>query len=174
MKTKLRITPVVMFITTALLFSCLSVSQPALTGPSLPDSWQPGMKLTMSYGGGMRYYSYKLEITDTGSFYSVNEEGIVSKYSLSITAKDLDELLECLRKNRFDRIETLRTGHMHDKGSEKIGLSWKGNYISAGENHMSVIAEKDRRNYNNVETYIMALVHRTKQKTITLPDGESE
>ncbi|MBK6826588.1 MAG: hypothetical protein IPG86_06885 [Chitinophagaceae bacterium] len=66
-----------------LLFSCLSCS---LFGQnSLPDRWEPGMTIQLTYGGGMRYYSYELQVSDTGSYYMENnEEELLNLKSISI------------------------------------------------------------------------------------------
>jgi hypothetical protein len=157
-----------LLIATTFLISCNIFSQ-----TKIPATWQPGMKLSMSYGGGMRYYSYKLEIKDSGSFYSVNEEGKVTNYKLNITTKDLNSLLTFLQNNRFDRIETEMKGPIYDKGSENILLSWNGHHIGAGENHMEVIADKYRDDYHEIESYIMQLVERSKQEVKELPGQES-
>lgn len=130
----------------------------------IPDTWQPGMQLTMSYGGGMRYYSYKLFISDTGSYLSVNEEGRVSNYKLRLGQKDLDSLLVFMRAKKFDAIKSEMSGPAHDKGSEHISLHWKDGWASAGESYMMSIAEKDRDRYLDVYWYIHSLADRTRYK----------
>lgn len=159
MKTTLRLYPVLSFFAISLLLSCTTSSQ-----TKLPDTWQPGMKLTMSYGGGMRYYSYNIEISDTGSFYSVNNEGTVTTSSLNITSKDLQELLALLKKHRLDRIRTETKGLIYDKGTQSIALSWSGNYIGASDGSTTAIAEKSMEDFNAISTWVFQLVEKSKEK----------
>lgn len=150
----------------------LFISCSAFSQTKLPDTWQPGMTLTQSYGGGMRYYSFKLQISDTGSFFMENVEGKVTNYKLEITQKDLDSLLAFLKKHRFDKIKGEISGPMHDKGTEHISLGWGSNYVGAGESYMMLIAEKDKADYNAIEGYLYLLRESTKKKVKNIPGQE--
>lgn len=137
----------------ALLYSCTGSSQ-----SSLPDTWQPGMKLTMSYGGGMRYYSYHIEIADTGSYHEVNEEGKITRTPLKITAQDLSALLAFLKSHHLDHIKTEATGLIYDKGTESILLSWGNHTAGASDGSSSGIADKSMGDFRAIATYIQTLV----------------
>ena len=139
----------------------------------IPESWQPGMTLTSSYGGGMRYYSYKLQISDTGSFFIENVEGKVTNYILELTSKDLDSLLAFLRKHRLDKIKTEIRGPMHDKGTEHISLTWNGHTAGAGESYMELIADKDKEDYNAIDGYLYVLRESKKKKVNHIPGQKS-
>ncbi len=153
---------------TAMLFvSCTVYSQ-----SKLPATWQPGMTLHMSYGGGMRYYSFKLQISDTGSFFMENVEGRVTNFKLDLTKKDLDSLLAFMRKHRFDKIEERMTGPIHDKGTENLSISWNGQYIGVGEGYMQLIADKDWEDYGAIEGYITTLRETKKRKVKSIPGQE--
>lgn len=153
-----------LFVCTALLSSCQLSSQSAI-----PVRWQPGMTLTMSYGGGMRYYSYKMLISDTGSYYIENSEGRISYYRLQMTAADLDSLAAYLSAQQLDKIEMEMKGPIHDKGSENISLAWDGHYEGAGESYMMVISEKWERAYNNIQAYLYQIRELKKKKVKTIP-----
>jgi hypothetical protein len=140
----------------------------------IPSTWQPGMKLTMSYGGGMRYYSYKLEIKDTGSFMTIDDEGEISNYKLVTSKKDLDSLLYFLKKMHLNNIQSEITGPVDDKGTESIFLTWGDGFISTGENHMQGIAAKDRDYYSAIYNYIYSLAERTKRKVKKLSTEAEE
>jgi hypothetical protein len=129
----------------------------------VPAEWQPGMKFIMSYGGGMRYYSYKVEIKETGSFMFVNDGGKETIYPLVITKKELGDLLQFLREKNFDRIESEMKGMTYDKASESIGLSWGGNYIGASESSSMEIAEKYEADYSAIRIYLDKLIAKTKK-----------
>ena len=135
----------------------------------IPTRWEPGMTLTMSYGGGMRYYSYKLQISDTGSYFVENVEGAVSYYRLMLTQKDLDSLAAYLSANQLDKIEMEMKGPMHDKGSENISLNWAGRYAGAGESYMMVIKEKWEKAYNNIAGYLHQIIESKKKKVKSIP-----
>jgi hypothetical protein len=149
---------------TLLFFSCKLSSQSVI-----PNKWEPGMTLTMSHGGGMMYYSYKLQISDTGSYFMENVQGAVSYYRLDLSAKDLDSLATYLSANQLDRIEMEMKGPMHDKGSENISLSWAGHYAGAGESYMMVIKEKWEKAYNNISAYLYQIRETKKKKVKSIP-----
>lgn len=130
------------------------------------------MTLTSSYGGGMRYYSYKLQISDTGSFFIENVEGKVTHYVLELTKKDLDSLASFLCKHRLDKIKGEISGPIHDKGTEHISLNWDGNYVGAGESYMQLIADKDKEDYNAIEGYLYQLRETKKKKVKRIPGQE--
>lgn len=134
----------------ALFSSCALFSQ-----SGIPAHWQPGMTLTLEYGGGMMYYSYKLQISDTGSYYLENVQGKETRHRLEISAGERDSILACLRKYRFDRIKTVMAGPMHDKGTETLALTWGSHSISAGESYMTLIAEKDRERYDLIQGFLL-------------------
>lgn len=140
------------------LYSCTGSSQ-----TRIPATWQPGMKLTMSYGGGMRYYSYHTEITDTASYYEVNDGGVVTKTKLVFTQKDLNELLTFLRSHHFDKIKTAMHGITYDKGTESIALSWKDGSAIASDGSTESIAEESMDDYRAVRDFIEALIAKKGQ-----------
>lgn len=156
-----------------LIVSALFISLSIFSQKKLPVTWQPGMKLSMSYGGGMRYYSYKLQISDTGSFFIENTEGKITNYILELNKKDLDSLLQFLNRKHFASIETEMTGPVYDKGTETISLVWGDQYVGAGESYGQAIADKYKDDYNAIGNYIDALRDRTKTKVRTIPGQES-
>jgi hypothetical protein len=130
----------------------------------LPKEWQPGMTISFSYGGGMRYYSYEAVISDTASSYIVNDEGRVTHYKLNISKKQRNEILQFMRDHRFPELESELTGPTHDKGSETISLKWDGSFIDCGEGHATAIREKDKEDYSAIRNYLFSLVEKTKEK----------
>jgi hypothetical protein len=140
----------------------------------IPAAWQKGMTLSMSYSGGMRYYSYELEIKDSGSYMQVNNEGRISYYKLQLKRKDLDSLIAFLHKNKFSEIESVMTGPTSDKGTESMLLSWDNQFAGAGESYASAIAAKDRAHYLEIRNYIWKLAERTRKKVKALPPSKSE
>lgn len=130
----------------------------------IPTAWQAGMKLTMSYGGGMHYYSYSLEITDTGSFFMENDQGLEKKYILKLTKRQLDEILQYLIKRNFSQLKSEYKGFAYDKASESIGLSWDGKYLGATENNSKSIAERYKADFSEIQGYLYSLAYSRKGK----------
>jgi hypothetical protein len=147
----------------------LFISMTIFSQPKLPSSWQPGMKLTMKYGGGMRYYSYTLEISDSGSIFTENEEGRITRYKMPLSKKELDSLLRVLHDNHFESIKTEMTGPAHDKGTETISLVWGNNYAGISEGYAQDVVEKDKGRYSTVCQYGYQLMEKTKKKGTSLP-----
>lgn len=133
----------------------------------LPTAWQPGMTIEVSYGGGMRYYSYELLISDTGSYFMENHEGRILKTTLTLSKEELNRTLEFLREKAFDRIETEMTVPMHDKGSETITISWDHQRISKGTGHAQEIVESHKGRYLQIRNFLLEM--RMKKKLATQP-----
>lgn len=142
----------------------LFISMTIFSQSKLPSSWQPGMKLTMKYGGGMRYYSYTLEISDSGSIFTENEEGRITQYKMQLSKKELDSLLRVLHDNHFESIKTEMTGPAHDKGTETISLVWGNHYVGVSEGYAQDVVEKDKNRYSTVCQYGYQLMEKTKKK----------
>jgi len=125
----------------------------------LPDTWQPGMVLTITYGGGMRYYSSEIAIQETGSYRLINEEGKTTRDTLTFTKKQLDDLIRFLKNKKFDQIDSnMRPGIVYDMGTTSTILQWGNNTegvtISATQN----ISKSDQDNYNEIRAYIDKLL----------------
>lgn len=138
-----------------LLFSCLSCS---LFGQnSLPDRWEPGMTIQLTYGGGMRYYSYELLVSDTGSYYMENNEGRIIKSKIHFYKDQLDNLLAFLKEQQFDQIQSELTAPMHDKGSELITIQWGQKKIAIGTGHAKEIIDAHKSRYLKVRNYLQQM-----------------
>lgn len=157
MKISTRFTSTAVISLVVFLYACSGSSQ-----SSIPSQWESGMKLTMSYGGGMRYYSYELVIKDSNSIYTENDGGKISTTALRLTVKELNDLLAALRKYRFDKIKTSREGPIYDKGTETIILEWKDHRISVSDGSMDVIAKSSVEDFAAIRKYIDELVQRVK------------
>lgn len=159
-----------------MLFSfVLFISVTIFSQPNIPSSWQAGMKLTMKYGGGMRYYSYTLEISDSGSIFTENEEGGITQYKMQLSKKELDSLLRVLNDNHFESIKTEMTGPAHDKGTETISLVWGNHYVGVSEGYAQDVVEKDKGRYSTVCQYVYQLMEKTKKNgTSMLVENEPE
>lgn len=144
---------IILLIITIISFtSCASQSK-------LPDTWQPGMVLTITYSGGMRYYSSEIAIKETGSYRLINEEGKSTRDTLTFTKKELDDLIRLLKNKRFDQIDSdMRPGIVYDMGTTSTILQWgdntEGITISATQN----ILKKDQDNYDAIRIYIDKLL----------------
>ena len=124
----------------------------------LPGSWQPSMELKITYGGGMRDYSYEIAIKDTGSYRLVNDEGKETRTPLSFTKKELDELIGFLKSKLFDRIDSkMRNGIVNDMGTTNITLHWDTKKLGASIGATTDIEEADKENYAAIVAYINKL-----------------
>ena len=124
----------------------------------LPDSWQQGMELKTTYGGGMRDYSYEIAIKDTGSYRLVTDGGKETRTSLSFTIKELDELIGFLKSKSFDRIDSkTRNDIVNDMGTTNITLHWDTKTLGASIGATTDIEEADRENFASIQAYINKL-----------------
>ena len=131
-------------------FACTLHSQ-----SHLPQQWQDGMTIKVSYGGGMRYYSYELLISDTGSYFMENNEGRLAKTSLALSREQLDKIMAFLRDKEFDLIQTEMTAPVHDKGTEQVTIQWGRNMISKGTGHAQEIKEAHKDRYLQVRNFLL-------------------
>jgi len=130
---------------------------------NLPDTWQPDMVLKMTYGGGMRYYSYSIEIKETGSYRLVNDGGKETKYDLSFTKQQLDQLIQFLKTQKFDKIKSVkRDDIVYDMGTTSIILSWGKNINGASVGATETLPKADQEIFNAVRIYIEQFVGKNK------------
>ena len=128
--------------------SCFSQS-------SLPDTWQHNMSLTMTYGGGMRYYSSTVVIREDSSYSEVDEEGKITRTQLHFTKAQLDELIKTLKTNRFDKISAdMRPGIVYDMGTSTTLLNWGNKVFGYSVGATLEIPAKDEKRYQAVSAYL--------------------
>jgi hypothetical protein len=143
-----------------LLFSISIFFSSCFSQSSLPDTWQPGMKLTMSYGGGMRYYSSTTVIQEEGSYEEINEEGKVTRTELHFTKAQLNELMKTLKANRFDKINSkMRDGIVYDMGTSSTQLTWDTHTYGYSVGATEEIPAKDQKQYETVSGYLSKFLH---------------
>lgn len=138
-----------------LLFSFTLLFSSCFSQSSLPDTWQPGMKLTMTYGGGMRYYSSITVIQEEGSYEKVIDEGKETVTELHFTKAQLNELMRVLKANRFDKIKSdMRAGIVYDMGTSSTQLEWGNKIYGFSMGATQEIAAADQKKYQAITSYL--------------------
>lgn len=128
-------------------------------GQGIPASWQPGMKITMTYGGGMRPFSDTVFISDALCWYSASDEGKLTRFEFTLTQKELDSLALFLRQRKFDKIhEGANPTFTYDKGSTSILLQWDDRFAGAGTSASLELEDKQKANFDAVRNYLDRLV----------------
>lgn len=128
-------------------------------GQGIPSNWQPGMKITMTYGGGMRPFSDTVFISDAVCYYSANNEGKLTHYEFTLTKKELDSLALFLRQRKFDKIhEGAKPTFTYDKGSTSILLQWGDHFAGAGTSASLELEDQQKANFDAVRIYLDQLV----------------
>lgn len=145
---------------------------PSSAQDTMPVKWQHGMKLLLTYSGGMSPYYLKAEITDTGSYITETIKNKLTRYKVEIPNDQLDELLHYLHQHQFHKLKAKMTGPVSDKGSESILITWNGGSAGAGENYMMGYEGKDRELYSMLRHHIYSLIvaHRTKKQPLQLTE----
>lgn len=128
-------------------------------GQGLPFGWQPGMKITMTYGGGMRPFSDTVFISDAICYYSASDEGKLTRFEFTLTQKELDALALFLRQQKFDKIrDGAKPTFTYDKGSTSILLQWADHFAGAGTSASLELEDKQKANFDAVRIYLDQLV----------------
>lgn len=128
-------------------------------GQGIPSSWQPGMKITMTYGGGMRPFSDTVFISDALCYYSASDEGKLTHFEFTLTQKELDSLALFLRQRKFDKIrEGAKPTFTYDKGSTSILLQWSDHFAGAGTSASLELEDKQKEDFDAVRNYLDQLV----------------
>lgn len=128
-------------------------------GQGIPSSWQPGMKITMTYGGGMRPFSDTVFISDAVCYYSASDEGKLTRFEFTLTQKELDALALFLRQQKFDKIrDGAKPTFTYDKGSTSILLQWGDQFAGAGTSASLELEDKQKANFDAVRIYLDELV----------------
>lgn len=128
-------------------------------GQGIPANWQPGMKITMTYGGGMRPFSDTVFISDAVCYYSASDEGKLTRFEFTLTQKELDGLALFLRQQKFDKIrDGAKPTFTYDKGSTSILLQWADHIVGAGTSASLELEDKQKANFDAVRIYLDELV----------------
>lgn len=136
-------------------------------GQELPASWQPGMTITMTYGGGMAPYTDTVFISDGGCYFAARSQGKLTRHLFSLDKNELDSLAQFLRRRNFDKIdEGARPVLTYDKGSTSILLQWDNHFVGAGTSASMDLEDKQREDFYAVANYLDQLVaaHSKKKK----------
>lgn len=126
----------------------------------LPDSWQPGMTLLFIHGSGMRPESSELIISDTSCFKI--EKGLKSeiKTMYHLTRKNLNAILEVLRKNCFENLKAEKKGFAYDKPTNSYLLKWNGKITGIITSADMDIIEADRYKLANILADIYKIINK--------------
>lgn len=128
-------------------------------GQGIPSNWQPGMKITMTYGGGMRPFSDTVFISDAICYYSASDEGKLTRFEFTLTQKELDALARFLRQQKFDKIrDGAKPTFTYDKGSTSILLQWGDHFAGAGTSASLELEDKQKANFDAIRIYLDQLV----------------
>jgi hypothetical protein len=136
-------------------------------GQSIPASWQTGMTITMTYGGGMTPYTDTVFISDSGCYFAARTQGKLTKHVFILTKNELDSLAQFLRRRNFDKIsEGARPVLTYDKGSTSILLQWDDHFVGAGTSASMDLEDKQQEDFYAVSNYLDQLVasHSKKKK----------
>lgn len=125
----------------------------------LPETWPADMVLKISYGGGMRYYSTETVIGLSGSYNLVNNEGKELKTELHFSQEQLNQLLQLLRKNKFDQLHSVqRPGIVYDMGTSTTLLTWAGGSAGVSIGASTMLPSKYNNQYTAVQSAIAELL----------------
>jgi hypothetical protein len=127
------------------------------SGQTIPETWTPSMKIQASYGGGMLYYSYEIQITDTSGFMMIESDKGIKKYTRAFTKTELNSVLKFLSDHRLQKMKTKFNGLTNDKASESVSLSWDLHYIGASENSSMAVQEEFRQDFSLIQQYLIGL-----------------
>ena len=127
----------------------------------LPATWQPGMILTITYGGGMRQYSSTIEIKEKNSYQEIREKDKVKRKAMDFTKSELDSLVQFLKIKAFDKISSIRRANIElDMETTATSLQWNGGMAEVSAGSGLDIAEKDKANFAAIYQYINKLLGR--------------
>ncbi len=115
---------------------------------NLPGTRPEKLTIQYSLGGGMRYYSENLFISQDSCVYTINDEGAISKFYFNMTGDELDALYKVFKDNEFAKIKT-RQEEIYDRGGESIGLSWgNGKYAHVDDEGMTLIENSWKKQWS--------------------------
>ncbi len=130
----------------------------------LPDSWQPGMRLSISYGGGMRQQMDTVVIALGRSYERHQGMDNNTSFSCVFSAKELNQLLQFLKTGNFDKIKSEdRLGIVHDMGSNTILLEWGNNVLGVSSSATQLVPAMFEKDLSDIYAYIDKMMN-TKKK----------
>ncbi len=110
--------------------------------------------------GGMRYYSENINISADSCVYNINDGGKISHRVFTMSSKEMDDLYEMLRKNKFDKIEFTSKSKVYDRGGISIQAGWNKNpqQILVSNSQMSFVKKNWLNEWEAICRYLEKLV----------------
>jgi hypothetical protein len=133
--------------------------------PPLPAQWQPGMKLTMTSGGGKRYGTATTVISADSSIKKYEGGHENYSFTLPVTKTDLDSLALYLRQQQFHKIKTRpRNGVVYDMPTSTLTLVCGGRTFAVSTGAAQEVLPAYKENLSNVYNYLYRLIESKKPK----------
>ncbi len=110
--------------------------------------------------GGMRYYSENINISADSCVYNINDGGKIVHRVFMLNAKEMDDLYDMLRKNKFDKIEFTTESKVYDRGGESIQAGWNKDQqqVLVNDSQMSFVKKNWQKEWGAVCAYLKELV----------------
>jgi len=156
----------ILFFNLSVFFNGFSCSGNAVKNNNdLPETRPSNLSINYYEGGGMVYYSEKLNISADSCVYEINDGGVVSKVYFNLTPAELDALYKVFTDNDFSNIKT-REEQVYDRGGESISLSWgQGKYANISDGGMTFIEKNWQKEWSNCLNAVkQALVKGTEKQ----------
>lgn len=126
---------------------------------AIPRNWQPGMTVRYHEGGGMRYESLDILISDTGCVHTQMKEGVYITKRFNLTEAEQTSLLHFFRAQHFSRIGMYKPDDkVYDKTTIEVIVEWKNHKVSVKDSGGSFIQNRDKKRFRAVIDYLLTLV----------------
>lgn len=111
--------------------------------PKLPEDRPADFKLDYNLDGGMSDYSVDINIFSDSCHFRKRQEGKVIEKTVKIAPQDLNAVYELLKKNEFDKFETMTDkAIVYDRGGETISVHWDQRTITVSNAQNKFVTEK--------------------------------
>ncbi|MGZ3899601.1 MAG: hypothetical protein ACXVNM_06195 [Bacteroidia bacterium] len=111
--------------------------------PVLPLNRPSDFKLDYHLDGGMSDYSVAILIHSDSCDYKKRQEGKVVDKSIKLTLEDLNLIYDLLKKNEFDKMESLQDkAIVYDRGGESVTVKWDNKSITVSNAQNNFVKEK--------------------------------
>ncbi|MBK8608632.1 MAG: hypothetical protein IPL84_01395 [Chitinophagaceae bacterium] len=126
----------------------------------MPTERPKDFTLRYHLDGGMRYYSENININADSCVYNINDGGKITHRVFTLSPKEMDDLYDMLRKNKFDNIEFTTGSQVYDRGGVSMQVGWNKDQqrIQVDNSQMSFVKKNWLNEWGTICAYLEQLV----------------
>jgi hypothetical protein len=137
----------------------INASKCSVSSSSIPDHWENNMRISYFRGGGMVNESESINVYNDSVIHVKSQNGLELKAVYTFTKAELDELIHVFHENKFESIQSVKTGMVYDKPGTSIQLCIGTKCYEKGDGATETFEGDDALRRKAVIAKLLSMVH---------------